>query len=102
MLRSLLTPTLDSEPWKPTPRDSHYIRRCSNQGRPAAGAQRRVLVRDAIRNVVLKPRTAGPVAIWDGERERSPSITIASTISPDAAREAVFVERAGQDHRRQP
>ena len=30
-----------------------------------------VLVRDAIRNVVLKPRTAGPVAIWDGERKRA-------------------------------
>ena len=41
MLRSLLTSTLDSEPWKPTPRDSHYIRQCSSQGRPAAGAQRR-------------------------------------------------------------
>jgi hypothetical protein len=25
------------------------------------------LVRDAIRQVVLKPQTAGPVAIWDGE-----------------------------------
>ena len=71
MLRSLLTSTLDSEPWKPTPRDSHYIRQCSSQGRRAAGTQRPVLVRDAIRNVVLKPRTAGPVAIWDGERKRA-------------------------------
>ena len=25
------------------------------------------LVRDAIRNVVLKPQAGGPVAIWDGE-----------------------------------
>jgi hypothetical protein len=25
------------------------------------------LVRDAIRKVVLKPQTAGPVALWDGE-----------------------------------
>ena len=29
------------------------------------------LVRDAIRKVVLKPRTAGPVAIWDGEPRRT-------------------------------
>jgi Ribbon-helix-helix protein, copG family len=28
------------------------------------------LVRDAIRKVVLKPQTAGPVAIWDGEPRR--------------------------------
>ena len=28
------------------------------------------LVRDAIRKVVLKPRTPGPVAIWDGEPKR--------------------------------
>jgi hypothetical protein len=65
--------------------------------RPAQGALRparsvAVLVRDAIRNVLLKPRTAGPVAIWDGERSVRPSITIASTISPDAARESVFVD----------
>jgi hypothetical protein len=29
------------------------------------------LVRDAIRRVVLKPPTAGPVAIWDGEPRRT-------------------------------
>jgi hypothetical protein len=29
------------------------------------------LVRDAIRKVVLKPQTAGPVAIWDGEPKRT-------------------------------
>ncbi len=29
------------------------------------------LVRDAIRKVVLKPQTAGPVAIWDGEPRRT-------------------------------
>lgn len=29
------------------------------------------LVRDAIRRVVLKPQTAGPVAIWDGEPRRT-------------------------------
>ena len=29
------------------------------------------LVRDAIRKVVLKPRTVGPVAIWDGEPRRT-------------------------------
>ena len=29
------------------------------------------LVRDAIRKVVLKPRAAGPVAIWDGEPKRT-------------------------------
>jgi hypothetical protein len=29
------------------------------------------LVRDAIRTVVLKPETSGPVAIWDGEPKRS-------------------------------
>jgi hypothetical protein len=28
------------------------------------------LVRDAICKVVLKPRPAGPVAIWDGEPKR--------------------------------
>jgi hypothetical protein len=28
------------------------------------------LVREAIRKVVLKPETAGPVAIWDGEPRR--------------------------------
>jgi plasmid stability protein len=31
------------------------------------------LVRDAIRKVVLKPQTTGPVAIWDGEPKR-PSV----------------------------
>ena len=29
------------------------------------------LVREAIRKVVLKPETAGPVAIWDGEPRRT-------------------------------
>jgi hypothetical protein len=29
------------------------------------------LVRDAIRKVVLQPRAAGPVAIWDGEPKRA-------------------------------
>ncbi|MGH6922514.1 MAG: CopG family transcriptional regulator [Propylenella sp.] len=29
------------------------------------------LVRDAIRQTVLKPATTGPVAIWDGEPRRS-------------------------------
>lgn len=29
------------------------------------------LVRDAIRKVVLKPSTTGPVAIWDGEPRRT-------------------------------
>ena len=29
------------------------------------------LVRDAIRKVVLKPQTAGPVALWDGEPKRT-------------------------------
>jgi hypothetical protein len=29
------------------------------------------LVRDAIRKVVLKPRAAGPVGIWDGEPRRT-------------------------------
>ena len=29
------------------------------------------LVRDAIRKVVLKPETSGPVAIWDGKPKRS-------------------------------
>jgi hypothetical protein len=28
------------------------------------------VVRDAIRKVVLKPPTEGPVAIWDGEPKR--------------------------------
>ena len=31
------------------------------------------LVREAIRKTVLRPQTAGPVAIWDGELKR-PSI----------------------------
>jgi hypothetical protein len=34
-------------------------------------AARSGLVRDAIRKVVLKPRAAGPVAIWDGEPKRT-------------------------------
>jgi len=29
------------------------------------------LIRDAIRKVVLRPQSAGPVAIWDGEPRRS-------------------------------
>jgi Ribbon-helix-helix protein, copG family len=29
------------------------------------------LVREAIRKVVLKPKTTGPVAIWDGEPRRT-------------------------------
>jgi hypothetical protein len=29
------------------------------------------LVREAIRQVVLKPDAAGPVAIWDGEPKRT-------------------------------
>jgi len=29
------------------------------------------LVRDAVRKVVLKPRKAGPVGIWDGKPKRS-------------------------------
>ena len=29
------------------------------------------VVRDAIRQVVLKPQRLGPVAIWDGEPRRS-------------------------------
>jgi hypothetical protein len=28
------------------------------------------LVRDAVRKVVLKPETSGPIAIWDGELKR--------------------------------
>jgi ribbon-helix-helix CopG family protein len=29
------------------------------------------IVREAIRKVVLKPRRAGPVAIWDGKPKRT-------------------------------
>jgi hypothetical protein len=29
------------------------------------------VVRDAIRKDVLKPRAAGPVAVWDGEPKRT-------------------------------
>jgi hypothetical protein len=29
------------------------------------------LVRDAIRKVVLRPESTGPVAIWDGELKRA-------------------------------
>jgi hypothetical protein len=29
------------------------------------------IIREAIRQVVLKPQTAGPVAIWDGEPKRT-------------------------------
>jgi hypothetical protein len=29
------------------------------------------LVRDAIRKILLKPHTTGPVAIWDGEPKRA-------------------------------
>ncbi|HZZ35058.1 MAG TPA: CopG family transcriptional regulator [Caulobacteraceae bacterium] len=38
----------------------------SRSGRSVAA-----LVRDAIRQVVLKPRAEGPVAIWDGQPKRS-------------------------------
>lgn len=31
------------------------------------------VVREAIRKVVLKPQTEGPVAIWDGEPRRTSS-----------------------------
>jgi hypothetical protein len=39
----------------------------------AARSKRSVaeLVRDAIRKVVLKPESAGPVAIWDGQPKRA-------------------------------
>jgi Ribbon-helix-helix protein, copG family len=36
-----------------------------------AGRSVAELVRDAIRKVVLKPQSSGPVAIWDGELKRS-------------------------------
>jgi hypothetical protein len=41
--------------------------------RAAARSGRSVaeLVREAIRKVVLKPQSAGPVAIWDGEPKRT-------------------------------
>jgi Ribbon-helix-helix protein, copG family len=29
------------------------------------------IIRDAIRQVVLKPQAAGPVAIWDGKPKRT-------------------------------
>jgi hypothetical protein len=29
------------------------------------------VIREAIRQVVLKPQTSGPVAIWDGEPKRT-------------------------------
>ena len=29
------------------------------------------LIRDAIRKVVLRPKSAGPVALWDGEPKRT-------------------------------
>ena len=38
----------------------------SRSGRSVA-----VVVRDAIRKIVLKPETRGPVALWDGEPKRS-------------------------------
>ena len=39
----------------------------------AARSQRSVaeLIRDAVRKVVLKPHSDGPVAIWDGEPRRA-------------------------------
>jgi hypothetical protein len=40
--------------------------------RAAARSGRSVadLVRDAIRNTILKPNVSGPVAIWDGKPKR--------------------------------
>ncbi len=35
------------------------------------GASVAELIRDAIRKTVLKPETAGPVAIWDGQSKRT-------------------------------
>lgn len=29
------------------------------------------LVREAVRKVILKPQSAGPVALWDGEPKRT-------------------------------
>jgi hypothetical protein len=41
--------------------------------RAAARSGRSVadLVRDAVRKVVLKPRSTGPVALWDGTPKRT-------------------------------
>jgi hypothetical protein len=36
-----------------------------------SGCSVAALVRDAIRKVVLKPKAAGPVAIWGGEPKRT-------------------------------
>jgi len=36
-----------------------------------AGRSVAALVRDAVRQVVLTPRAAGPVALWDGEPKRT-------------------------------
>jgi len=39
----------------------------SRSGRSVAG-----IIRDAIRQVVLKPQVGGAVAIWDGKPKRTP------------------------------
>jgi hypothetical protein len=39
---------------------------CARRPRGRGGA-----IRDAIRQVVLKPQGQGPVAIWDGEPKRT-------------------------------
>jgi DNA-binding phage protein len=39
--------------------------------RSTSGTPTRAVVREAIRKVVVRPQSAGPVAIWDGEPRRT-------------------------------
>ena len=41
------------------------------QAAARSGRSIAALIRDAIRQTVLKPRGTGPVAIWDGEPKRT-------------------------------
>src|SRR3979490_3054544 len=57
------------------------------------------LVRDAIRKVVLKPRAAGPVAIWDGEPKRASVEHDSAHDEPSCGKERRFSSTAGRGSR---
>ena len=87
MLRSLLTSTLDSEPWKPnSARQPLYP--LVFQSRPPCGRRAASQCWSAMRSATSYSNHGLQVRSLSGTASESvrPSITIASTISPDAAR----------------
>jgi hypothetical protein len=55
------------------------------EGAARSGRSIAEIIREAIRQVVLKPQATGPVAIWDGKPKRTSIDHDESTTSPDAA-----------------